>query len=158
MYRRRRAGPRYPPRGLHRAVRPPRRPARLHPPRWAHSTRRKGWKELVVLARERARVLRYLKEAKVPLNEFVFPRTASRTCRRRYAFPALIITHVLNSNVTQLENLLSKNYNLYRSATAGVPRVSAVVRVVLAEEDFRRECARLDEDREGIWVQGATRA
>ncbi|KAF9480464.1 DEAD-domain-containing protein [Pholiota conissans] len=58
-------------------------------------------KSLLFLLESELGFLRYLKEAKVPLNEFVFP--ADR----------------IENVQTQLENLLSKNYNLYRSATAG---------------------------------------
>lgn len=58
-------------------------------------------KSLLFLLESELGFLRYLKEAKVPLNEFVFP--ADR----------------IENVQAQLENLLSKNYNLYRSATAG---------------------------------------
>ncbi|KAF9557858.1 DEAD-domain-containing protein [Agrocybe pediades] len=58
-------------------------------------------KSLLFLLESELGFLRYLKEAKVPLNEFVFP--ADR----------------IENVQAQLENLLAKNYNLYRSATAG---------------------------------------
>ncbi|PPQ90466.1 hypothetical protein CVT25_014984 [Psilocybe cyanescens] len=58
-------------------------------------------KSLLFLLESELGFLRYLKEAKVPLNEFVFP--ADR----------------IENVQAQLENLLAKNYNLYRSATSG---------------------------------------
>lgn len=58
-------------------------------------------KSLLFLMESELGFLRYLKEAKVPLNEFVFP--ADR----------------IENVQTQLESLLAKNYNLYRSATNG---------------------------------------
>ncbi|KAF8168314.1 P-loop containing nucleoside triphosphate hydrolase protein [Crassisporium funariophilum] len=58
-------------------------------------------KSLLFLLESELGFLRYLKEAKVPLNEFVFP--ADR----------------IENVQTQLESLLAKNYNLYRSATSG---------------------------------------
>ncbi|KAJ3498679.1 hypothetical protein NLJ89_g10188 [Agrocybe chaxingu] len=58
-------------------------------------------KSLLFLLESELGFLRYLKEAKVPLNEFVFP--ADR----------------IENVQTQLENLLAKNYHLYRSATSG---------------------------------------
>ncbi|KDR84777.1 hypothetical protein GALMADRAFT_233126 [Galerina marginata CBS 339.88] len=58
-------------------------------------------KSLLFLLESELGFLRYLKEAKVPLNEFVFP--ADR----------------IENVQTQLENLLEKNYNLYRSASSG---------------------------------------
>ncbi|KAH9487136.1 ATP-dependent RNA helicase [Psilocybe cubensis] len=58
-------------------------------------------KSLLFLLESELGFLRYLKESKVPLNEFVFP--ANR----------------IENVQAQLENLLEKNYNLYRSATSG---------------------------------------
>ncbi|CAA7264714.1 unnamed protein product [Cyclocybe aegerita] len=58
-------------------------------------------KSLLFLLESELGFLRYLKEAKVPLNEFVFP--ADR----------------IENVQAQLENLLAKNYHLYRSATSG---------------------------------------
>ncbi|KAF8887933.1 P-loop containing nucleoside triphosphate hydrolase protein [Gymnopilus junonius] len=58
-------------------------------------------KSLLFLLESELGFLRYLKEAKVPLNEYVFP--ADR----------------IENVQTQLENLIEKNYNLYRSATQG---------------------------------------
>ncbi|KAF8807208.1 DEAD-domain-containing protein [Phlegmacium glaucopus] len=58
-------------------------------------------KSLLFLLESELGFLRYLKEAKVPLNEFVFPADRVENVQ------------------TQLESLLAKNYNLYRSATSG---------------------------------------
>ncbi|PPR08128.1 hypothetical protein CVT24_012372 [Panaeolus cyanescens] len=58
-------------------------------------------KSLLFLLDTELGFLRYLKDAKVPLNEFVFP--ADR----------------IENVQTQLENLIAKNYDLYRSATSG---------------------------------------
>ncbi|KAH9937468.1 P-loop containing nucleoside triphosphate hydrolase protein [Fomitopsis serialis] len=75
-------------------------------------------------AGKRARFLRYLKDAKVPLNEFSFPWTNCECA--------------LTDCLHQLEKLLQKNYFLHQSARDGYRSYLQAMHPIF-EEDLRRK-------------------
>ncbi len=63
--------------------------------------------------------LRYLKEAKVPLNEFSFPPEKIANVQSQVRIPSLLIDEATQCSRRQLEKLLQKNYFLHQSAKDG---------------------------------------
>lgn len=77
-------------------------------------------KSLLFLLESELGFLRYLKEAKVPLNEFTFPKerianVQSQVCSFRWA----VWGHMKVDGLRKLEKLLQKNFFLHQSAKDG---------------------------------------
>lgn len=85
----------------------------------------KDGKSLLFLLESEIGFLRYLKDAKVPLNEFEFPankiaNVQSQVCESPFCFTSAREVEVLTSlSFAQLEKLLQKNYYLHQSARDG---------------------------------------
>src|SRR5882762_11095398 len=74
-------------------------------------------KSLLFLLPSELGFLRYLKEAKVPLNEFTFPADRLANVQSQVRSTPAVFCHLNCSHrYTQLEKLLQKNYFLHQSA------------------------------------------
>ena len=63
--------------------------------------------------------LRYLKEARVPLNEFTFPSDRVANVQSQVLILLFCVRRLKSTISTQLEKLLQKNYFLHQSAKDG---------------------------------------
>ena len=111
-------------------------------------------KSLMFLLESELGFLRYLKEAKVPLNEFTFPADRIANVQSQVSAHSLHVINELSDEMYFVAGeAATEKLFLASVGTRWLPVVSPSICIVFSEEDIRHQCIGPCEGGKGVWVR-----
>jgi hypothetical protein len=109
-------------------------------------------KSLLFLLESELGFLRYLKESKVPLNEYSFPVDKVANVQSQVVAPLNGLRHH-RLTIVPVRKVVAEELLLASVSARWVQVVSTVICLLLAQEDLRRQCLGFGEGRQVFWFR-----